>query len=544
MKTSLVILFVLLLGCSEENIEVKQTYALFAKKTLNIPSSAGEIITMMNWSETQWEILLDSDIGMITKISKHEGGDAVVKNGNERITFGYSANNSQESRSQEIFLVNKTTGERSILVIIQESNLSTISLSLDKSIKYQHVVGFGGMYNPKIWLSTNNLITNQEILKMYAPEQLGYNILRLMVYPSESDWESDVEGAILAQNQGAIIFASPWDCTDALAETISVNGREYKHLKKENYQAYTDHLVKYINFMKDKGVNLYAMSVQNEPDMNFTFWHPREVVNYIKEFGDQIKATGVKLMAPEGCGTQPEYIDPILNDPEAFAKTDIIGGHLYQGFINPEENGYVMNRHNYINSLYNSRLASANKTWWMTEHLFNDGESETNSSLWEFQKWSYNMDHLGKEIHMCMEANCSAYIYWYLKRFYGMIGDYDERSLVGPGVIAKNGYILSHYAKYASNMIRIKIDTSDPDLKATAYINADETDITIVLINFKSKGLNIQIKPHVDVKSIDVVETTEHKNMQAVTSQIDNGGQDISVILSEKSIVSMRMKLK
>lgn len=38
---------------------------------------------------------------------------------------------------------------------------------------------------------------------------------------------------------------------------------------------------------------------------------------------------------------------------------------------------------------------------------------------------------------MCMEGYCSAYVYWYLKRFYGMMGDNDERSPVREGEIAK-----------------------------------------------------------------------------------------------------------
>lgn len=545
LKLSIIILLIFCFGaCSEDTIEVNQSSAAFIKKTLNIPSSAGEVITMIEWSATPWEIVMDSDNGMIIKISKREGGDTENKNGNDRITIGYSENKSLEPRSQELYLVNKTTGERSKLVITQEGSHSSVSLTIDKSTKYQHVVGFGGMYNPVIWHSSDNLITNNEIIKMYSPDQLGYNILRLMIYPNENDWTKDVEGAKLAQSQGAIVFASPWYSPDELAETIIVNGEEYRHLNKENYQAYTDHLIRYIDFMKSSGVDIFAVSVQNEPDINFTFWYPNEIVEYIKDYGDQIRATGVKLMAPEACGTQPEYTDAVLNDPEAFEKTDIIAGHLYQGFINVEESSYVKNRHNYISGLYNNKLAAVNKTWWMTEHLYNHGESETNPSLWEFQKWSYNMDHLGKEIHMCMEGYCSAYIYWYLKRFYGMIGDNDGRSPVGPGEIAKNGYILSHYAKYASNMTRIKIDANNPDLMTTAYINPDESFITVVLLNFNNSGFNVQIASPDKIKRVDAVETTEIKNMQSITSQINNEDNNVSILLSGKSIASVMIKLK
>jgi len=547
-KISFIALFLLagLFGaCSEDNTENKQeSYAVFLQKTLTVSPTEGESTIVIEWSGTSWEILMDKDNGIIAHISQTTGGNTEGQQEYTRIKLQYSENKTEKTRTQELFLVNRKTGERSRLTVTQDSKYTPLSIAMDKSVRYQYVYGFGGMYNPKIWLSANNLITDDELLKMYSSEGLGYNILRLMIYPNEADWAADVVGAKLAQQHGAIIFAAPWDCTDAFAEKITVNGREYKHLKHEHYQDYANHLIKYINYMKDNGVNLYAVSVQNEPDMEFTYWYPQEVVDFVKEYGDQIRSTGVKLMAPEACGMSPEYTDPILNDPVAFAKTDIIAGHLYQGFVKIEESSYVKNRHDYIVGLYNQKLAATGKTWWMTEHLFNDGEKETNPALWEFQKWSYNMETLAQEVHMCMEGYCSAYVYWYLKRFYGMLGDNDARSAVAPGEVMKNGYILSHYAKYASGMTRIKVETGNPDVKATAYINEEETEITLVLLNIKEKEFYTQITSPVAISNISAVETTEDKNMVTVTAGIGDNNQTASVFLSGKSIVSVKLNLK
>ena len=266
--------------------------------SLVVPASAGEVIAVIESKAAQWEIVIEDDNGVITNISCMEGGSLQNKQQFTRIKFYYSENTSLEPRVQEILLLNKTTGERCKLIIKQNSKYFSVLLSLYPSVKYQPVAGFGGMYNPKIWMAQANLITNDEIAKMYDSEGLGYNILRLMVYPNEVDWSADVEGAKLAQQRGALIIASPWDCTDALAEKIKVNNKEFKHLKHENYQAYANHLVRYIHFMKNNGVNLYGISVQNEPDMDFTYWYPDEIVNFVKEYGEQIRATGVKLMAP------------------------------------------------------------------------------------------------------------------------------------------------------------------------------------------------------------------------------------------------------
>lgn len=539
-------LFSGLLGtCTDDATENLATpYATFSLDSITLSPERGEVTLSVEWSATTWEIRMEEESGMIRQISPTSGGNRNKQYGQNTITVQFSENSTEKRRTQVLFLTNMESGEHSQITLIQDSRLVSLSIQPDKSVRYQYVYGFGGMYNPKIWLSPDNLITRDELLKMYSSEGLGYNILRLMIYPNEADWSADVEGAKLAQQQGAIVIAAPWDCTNAYAERITLNGREYKHLKQEHYQDYANHLISYINFMKEHGVNIYAVSVQNEPDMEFTYWHPEEVVTFVKEHGASIRETGVKLMAPEACGMSAEYTDPVLNDPVAFEQTDIIAGHLYQGFVKTEESSYVKNRHDYIVGLYNRKLAAAGKSWWMTEHLFNDGEKESNPALWQFHKWSYNLETLAQEIHMCMEGYCSAYIYWYLKRFYGMIGDHDARSAAAPGEVLKNGYILSHYAKYATGMSRIKVDVGSSDVKATAYINDEETEISIVLLNMKPDAWLGQISIPETISKITALETTAVRNMQPITATIGSDSRSANVNISGNSIVSVKIQVK
>jgi glucuronoarabinoxylan endo-1,4-beta-xylanase len=513
-------------------------YAKFQQEKIFVLKDSGEISIHVNWSETEWEVKLKLG-DFVTAISQTEGGNELDQDQTTIINLTYSQNKEPDYRTQKISITNKTTGQVSNLILEQAPDgLKEYPVNIDPSVKYQHVVGFGGMYNPVIWTGSF-LITNAELAKMYGPKGLGYSILRLMIYPNKSNWEADVEAARYAQQQGVVIFASPWDCTDALADQITLNGEKVKHLKHENYGAYAQHLIDYINFMKSKGVSIYAISMQNEPDMNFTYWTPNEVVNFVKQYGALIRKTGVKLMTPEACGTHPDYTDPILNDVQAFDNTDILVGHFYQGFVNTENNNYARKRYEYIIGLYD-RLQG--KTFWMTEHLFNDGEKESDPSMWEFQKWHYNLNQLGKEIIESMKGNVSAYVYWYLKRFYGMMGDNDERSPVPSGEITKNGYIMSHFAKYASNMTRIRATTlrNVTDLSVTAYVNEEGSEITLVMINYSNGKTAVNI-PVSGVTDVQAVETTQNKNMEeAEFRQLDNS---IYLILSEQSIVSVRLTL-
>lgn len=521
-------------GGNEEVNEGKGAYAVFLKKM--IPVSAGENKTdvIVEWMKTSWEITLgEGDI--VNAITPMSGGSGDGEKQYTKIQLSCNANATMKQRTQIIHITNKTNEQTVDLLIEQDPAFKPITLSIDPAVKYQPVVGFGGMYNPKIWCG-GNLISDQQLNKMYGAGGLGYSILRLMVYPNEADWSADVEAAKFAQANGVIVFACPWDCTDALAEQIMVNGKEVRHLKKENYGAYADHLVRYINFMKQHGVNLYAISVQNEPDMDFTYWTPQEVVDFVKQYGARIRETGVKLMSPEACGTQPEYTDPIINDAGAFAQTDIVAGHLYQGFVDLN-NGYVKNRHDYICGLY-SRIQG--KTWWMTEHLFNDGEKSDDPLQWEFRKWEYCLNHLGQEMHMCMEGYCSAYVYWYLKRFYGLMGDTDERSPMGEGEITKNGYIMAHYAQYATGTTRVKAVVDHTGVSATAYVNETNDEVTVVLLNLTGATQWVQI-PLAGIKGGSGVETNENKNMEVVGIDSVTPGEGAIVSLSGHSITSVRL---
>ena len=514
----------------------KGAYALFLKKSITVSAGENQTEVVIEWAKTSWEITFEQG-DIVKSITPMSGGSNDGEKQYTKIQVVCNANASMKQRTQTIHITDLTNKQTTDLLIEQEPAFKSVTLNIDPTVKYQPIAGFGGMYNPKIWCG-GNLISARQLEQMYGEGGLGYSILRLMVYPNESDWNADVEAAKAAQANGAIVFACPWDCTDALSEQIKVNGKEVKHLKKENYGAYADHLIRYINFMKQNGVDLYAISVQNEPDMDFTYWTPQEVVDFVKQYGAKIRETGVRLMSPEACGTPPEYTDPIINDAGAFAQTDIIAGHLYQGFTDLD-NGYVKNRHDYICGLY-PRIHG--KTWWMTEHLFNDGEKSDDPSAWEFQKWQYCLNHLGKEIHMCMEGYCSAYVYWYLKRFYGLMGDNDKRSPVGEGEIAKNGYIMAHYAQYATGTTRIKAVTNNTGICATAYINETGNEVTVVLLNFTGATQCIEI-PLAGMKRANAVETNENKNMEVISTEMLESGEGVYVLLSGNSIVSVRLTL-
>lgn len=530
-------LFTLLLAstlfwaCSDDDTVNKSlwgdSYARFIRSAMTVTASGGTAEAVIDWQQSTWEITLGEG-NIVSAATPTSGGDAGGTQQFTQVILTCNANPSLDTRTQTIVLTDQN-GTTSTLTVTQEG-AGGIALTVDPTVKYQPVAGFGGMYAVSTWGTP--AISADEMNKMYSPDGLGYSILRLMIYPDESRWADDVAGAKIAQSHGAIVFACPWNIPAEWADKTD----DTDHLKPEHYTDYADHLIRYVNFMKQNGVDIYAVSVQNEPDMDFTAWTPQEVTTFLKQEGARIRETGVKLMSPEACGYQPEYTDAVLNDAAAFAQTDIVAGHLYQGFIDLSS-GYVKDRHDYVCGLY-PRLNG--KTWWMTEHLFNDGEKEEDPSLWQFWNWEYNFSHLAKEIHMCMDGYCSAYVYWYLKRFYGMIGDNDDRCKEEEGEVSKNGYILAHYAQYATGTTRIAVTSASDNIEATAYLNETTGDVTLVLLNQSDRTLSVVI-PMAGVSKASAVETGETKNMEPITTNVS--GESVSLSVSDKSIVSIQLTM-
>ena len=117
-----------------------------------------------------------------------------------------------------------------------------------------------------------------------------------------------------------------------------------------NFGAYVDHLNIFNTLMNTNGVPIYAISVQNEPDIGgWTDWTPAEILTFVKEFGQDIDT---RVLAAESFNFNRSYTDPVLNDSAASTNVDIISGHICG------------------NGLYDYTLArSKGKPVWMTEHL-------------------------------------------------------------------------------------------------------------------------------------------------------------------------------
>jgi len=340
-----------------------------------------------------------------------------------------------------------------ILFSIVESGFAqTITIDLTK--EYQTIRGFGGM-NHTTWIKDLNE-DNREKAFGNDPGEMGLSILRMHVDPNSSQFNLELSTALHAVKKGATIFASPWNAPTALLDPNSSPSR----VDPAKYGEYVTHLNSFNTFMANNGAPLYAISVQNEPDWgDWTRWTSDEMVNFMSNFAQNIET---RVMAPESFQFRRAFTDPILNNDKAAANLEIVGGHIYGG------------------GLLDYPLArQKGKDVWMTEHLLGSGDGLVND-------WDLALT-IGKEINDCMKANFNAYVWWYIRRSYGLITD--------DGNITDKGYVISQFSKFVRpGAVRVDATTSPSLVDVTAYKTDNSIVLVVVNSNTTSINLNFSIK--------------------------------------------------
>jgi glucosylceramidase len=142
---------------------------------------------------------------------------------------------------------------------------------------------------------------------------------------------------ILHINPAIKILASPWSPPVWMKTNNDTRGGS---LKPEYYAAYAAYFVKYILQMKQEGIVIDAVTVQNEPlhpgnNPSLLMPAPDQAEFVKKHLGPAFKNANInsKIIIYDHNADKPEYPISILNDPEAKQYIDGSAFHLYGGKI-------------------------------------------------------------------------------------------------------------------------------------------------------------------------------------------------------------------
>jgi len=323
---------------------------------------------------------------------------------------------------------------------------------------HQYIKGFGAA-NIIPWRPA---MTDNEIETAFGTDdgQLGFTILRLMIQPDSTQWNMNLSTAKKAYNKGVLIFASPWNAPTNMLETVNSQNR----VRYDMYNEYAAHLDSFNTYMKNNAVPLYAVSVQNEPDYgDWTRWTTDEMLTFMKNNAQNINN---RVIAPESFQFRHSMSDPILNDSVACKNLEIVGGHIYGAGLA----AYPL-------------AEQKGKEVWMTEHYTESSHSANT--------WPLAFD-VAKEMQNVMKADMNAYVWWYIVRYYGPIGDgesnasYPNEDYAAKGEVTKRGYIMSQFSRFIRPgyyRVESSVVPTSSKVDVTAYKDPSSSKIIIVVIN-------------------------------------------------------------
>lgn len=417
---------------------------------------------------------------------------------------------------------------------IAQVTTQSAKLTVNSSTTYQKITGFGGFVcSPQFGYDH---MTTDEIKKVWGKDsELGYNIMRLYIpiasatasESNPSSWSQSLATAQLGKSLGIKIFASPWSMPAEWKLYNTTNGVyvDANSVKQNNsllpiyYPDYANYLNGYATYLRQNGAELDAISIQNEPDWPSSYagciWTPTQISDFVKNYGQSINCP---IMAPESIGMTDNYATA-FNDNAVLANLTYFAGHQYGNV----QDGL-------------KQVQAKGKEVWMTEYLINWNEIENTTRDFDWKKDALNF---AAQVNSAMLANVNAWVHYAAKRYYGLMGDGTNGSI--DGQITKRGYILSHFAKYATGKTRVGNTWADGTgkLSGSTYISDAGDNVVVMVINTGSEAYNLAVDLPFYTTSGKMIKTTELVSMSSTDMNFSTETFRPNVTISPSSFTTL-----
>lgn len=403
--------------------------------------------------------------------------------------------------------------------LIPDPLLEKAAITIDKSVKYQTIEGFGFFGAADVWWADAGSVWNDAWGEKVISD-LGITMWRNEVYPpsvpgspQDADWikQKPVVMGLKAKADKynvrlkfiATVWSPPadlkWECSfewagdkNATRNPGNVSTKNGGTLNPYKYPEFADWLKSNIRLYKEAGIDLYALSLQNElmfiePYNSCTYttsWY-NEMVNAVvpaikADFSD-LKIYGAEnMLEMEGKDNNWPYFyhSAIKANDSASENIDVLAVHGYSDGVIPSSGSELAKM--WTNHFQQFSMPM-NKQVWMTE---TSGYAET----WEKSGTSPGALNLAMDLHAALNyGNISAWVWWQ-----GSQSSIDEYSLMNGTITGKKYSVSKHFYRYIRpGAERQKCTITDTDVLVTAYEHKGNGTTTIIIINSGGVGKDL-----------------------------------------------------
>jgi glucuronoarabinoxylan endo-1,4-beta-xylanase len=344
---------------------------------------------------------------------------------------------------------------------------------------YQRIDGFGASSAWRstwtttladMFFSTNNGIVYTDSLSNKSTNNgIGLSLLRTRIAPGGTTVEQTI--MTNAQANGAKVWSTPWSPAAQFKSNANVDGGGFVG-NAANYQAYANQLAGYVaNMKKSYSVNLYAISVQNEPDANVTTyescnWNAKQIHDFVPYLYNTLAASNAAstmIMLPEAQNWQDYSNLAVTAMSDSTSNlVGIIADHNYDGASGPA----TLTKNSYGKALWETEVS-----------LLTGSDSSITNGV-----------YYGQRIYLFMTvAQANAYHYWWLisGNSTGNQGLLDNNAS-----ITKRLFVFGQYSRFVRpGYYRIGANNTGTAL-ISAYNDTNSGNFAIVAVNTNSTSIN------------------------------------------------------
>lgn len=361
-----------------------------------------------------------------------------------------------------------------------DKRLLMAAATVDFGDVHQTIDGFGAS-SAWMWGSIPQAALDQ----LYNPQTgAGLSLLRSRITPA--GWSSEWEMMQQTNAYGVRVWSTPWTQPREWKSNHDTNNGGT--LLASHYQDYANLLADYVADMQGKGVPMYAVSLQNEPnwkpDYESTIWTADEFAAFLPYVGQTFASRGLttKILLPESLNWEFSLAAKVMADPNLAKYVGILAAHNYG-----ETPGS-----------YKPVAIAGSKPVWETEFTSFATSSELSTAL-----------DTANDIHQAMtDANAAAWHYWWLNAG-------DNAAVMGSGwQPTKRLWAMGQYSRFVRpGWVRVG-GSDDGGLDVTSFKDPASGKFAIVVVNsggtaitekFTLKGLSAaSVTPYVTSAAEDL----------------------------------------
>ena len=337
----------------------------------------------------------------------------------------------------------------------------TGDITINPATKFQTMDGFG---IADVWQSKNNSTQTLLTLLFDPTNGIGLTLLRIGIdgtsgSPKIMGDAAFVDGPAIVKFGGKV-WAAPWSPPASFKDNNNVNNGG--HLLTNQYDAWATVLAAFPAYYKQQsGVDLYALSPQNEPDFTASYqsciFDKTQMNNFIKVLGPKLEGLNppVHVLAAEpdvwnNLWNGDSYGTAIINDATVSPLVTVIATHDYGSNVN--------------GTTRPAPPAGLKQRLWETEITYTSGAA-IGAGL-DIARGIYSAVTTG---------GVNGWLYWWTQAFL------DGGSATNP---PKRVYAMGNFSKFVRpGYVRVGVTGAPTTVQIVAFSNPADGTLSIIALN-------------------------------------------------------------